>query len=536
MGYPIDEYPRTLFNNEYHQVALVTMETAEGSLMLSDSDIVAGGLSINRYCVTGDRIEVGSVTAAELRLKLNNFNGAFATTKFEDAELYVQIGVRKTDAVGDEDDNYHYIPMGYFRVDNPPRKRGVIELVALDRMMEFDRLLDPGMIVFPITVGSLLYRLCDICGVTPGSDFDALTNHGYRIDSAPEGSYTCRQYLSWLAEMTGSCAWIDWEGKLRLGWYGASSHTLTASERYSHEIDENPVVLTGVQVIQGEDTYLEGSSEYCISLRDNPLVTHDHRLLAQALRHKLNGFSYVPFKAAVVSMPYVYPLDTMTFTKTDGTEVPVIITDVTYILNNNTIIAGKGETNVRNRYASTGGFTRRESAIITSLEKKLDKNLASKVSDVLEFNRLLGGAMGMYSTPYTLGDGSTIYYMHDSPSLDESRLIYTMTARGVAWTDQGWNDGNPIWTYGATSAGDALFRKLSAEGIVVSKAGQDYEIRITPDAFAIYYRGMPVSVINGDEMDIPNAYISHYLQIGKIRWVPAEDNGVLVGTDLIWIE
>ena len=536
MAYPIAEYPRQLFAEEYHQSVILTVNTLKESFTLTDSDVVAGSLSINRYSVAGERIEIGSATAAELRLKLNNINGRFNSVSFEGAEVYVQVGVRKSDAVGEEDGNWHYVPMGYFRVDEPPRKRGTVSIVALDRMMQFGRAVEPGMIIFPIRVDDLLDRLCYLCDVTSATDFGTLPNHTYVIPAAPEGNLTCRQYLSWAAELTGSCAWIDWEGKLRLSWYDGNSGTLTASQRYSSELDENPITITGVQIVSGEDVYLEGSGEYCINIEDNPLVQSSQRTLVQSLYRKLNGFSYVPFKASVVSMPHIYPMDVMRFQDANGNSLPIIITDVTYTLNCNTSLQGKGQSLVRNGYATTPGFTRKESNIISTLKRKQKDILNERTSSVLEFNRLIGNAMGLHSTPYTQADGSTIYYMHDAPNLEESKLIYTMTAQGVAWTDSGWNDGNPVWSYGATGAGDALFRKLSAEGISVSKVGEDYEIQITPRAFAIRYRGMTVTEINADEMSIPNASISHYLQIGKIRWVPAINDGTLIGTDLVYIE
>ena len=111
-----------------------------------------------------------------------------------------------------------------------------------------------------------------------------------------------------------------------------------------------------------------------------------------------------------------------------------------------------------------------------------------------------------------------------------------MTANGIAWTTSGWNDGEPVWSYGVTSAGDALFRMLSAEGIEVSKVGEDYNIEVTPRAFKIYYRDMLVTNIEADEMTIPKAVFTSYAQCGKIRFAPYNRDGVLLGTNLIFID
>ena len=107
-----------------------------------------------------------------------------------------------------------------------------------------------------------------------------------------------------------------------------------------------------------------------------------------------------------------------------------------------------------------------------------------------------------------------------------------MTAGGIAWTTTGWNDGSPVWSYGVTSAGDALFRMLSAEGINVSKIGEDYKIEITPSAFRIYYRDILVTSIEADEMNIPKAFFTGYMQCGRIRLMPYKN----VGTNLIFLD
>ena len=107
-----------------------------------------------------------------------------------------------------------------------------------------------------------------------------------------------------------------------------------------------------------------------------------------------------------------------------------------------------------------------------------------------------------------------------------------MTASGIAWTTTGWNGGSPVWSYGVTAAGDALFHMLSAEGIEVAKAGEDYNIEITPSAFRIYYRDMLVTNIEADEMNIPKAFFTSYAQCGRVRLIPYGD----IGTNLVFLD
>ena len=109
--YPISEELRELFQSENRQIALITMETQNETVIITDSDVISGTLSVDRYCVSGNKIEIGSAIAAEINFKLNNEDGKYNDVLFEGAELFVQIGVK--DWNNPESDEF-YIPLGYF--------------------------------------------------------------------------------------------------------------------------------------------------------------------------------------------------------------------------------------------------------------------------------------------------------------------------------------------------------------------------------------------------------------------------------------
>ena len=447
--------------------------------------------------------------------------------------MYVRVGTKKWDAHRWENAEYHYVPFGYFTIDEAPRKLEIITLTALDRMVLFDKTVDMNLLSFPMTVNDLLSRICDICNVTLGTDIYTLPNHSYVIREAPiSDGLTYRQLLSWIAELTGTCGFIDWDGHLILKWYDQTDTTLTARERFDSDIEENAVVITGIQVVTEEEVFLEGDNGYAFNIESNELIQHDYHEVVQALYSVLGGFSYTPFSATVKPMPHLYPLDIITFVDKNGIDHTTIITDYTFTLNASTVLEGKGETVTRSGYASANPLTKRESALINSIKKEQNKALNDRVQTVLAFNELIINALGLYVTPVEQNDGSTIYYLHNLSTLEDSKVIFTMTAGGIAWTSNGWNNGNPTWSYGTTTAGDALFRMLSAEGIKVSKVGEDYNIEITPKTFRIYYRDMLVTNIEADEMTIPKAKFKDYAQCGKIRIVSHGD----IGTDLIFID
>lgn len=533
MAYPISKEALDLFTTPYRQVVDIGFYGLSEDMRLTEKDIVLGGLSVNRYCVSGSKIEIGSVVAAEIELKLNNSDGRFNNVQFEGAEMYVRVGTKKWDAHRWENAVYHYVPFGYFTVDEAPRKLEVITLAALDRMVLFDKPVDMSLLSFPMTTSHLLNRICDICNVTLGINASTLPNHDYVIHTAPTTEdLTYRQLLSWIAELTGTCGFIDWDGHLILKWYSSTDTVIDLKNRFNSDLEENAVEITGVQVIADEETYLVGDDGYSFSIEGNELVQHDYRAVAQALYDVLGGFTYTPFSATVKPMPHLYPLDMIKFVDKTGAEHTTIITDYTFSLNTSTAIEGKGETVTKSGYASANPLTKRESAIIKSIQKGQNETLNDRVQTVLAFNELICNAMGLFETPVAQSDGSVIYYLHNKPNLEESETIFTMTASGIAWTTTGWNNGNPVWSYGVTAAGDALFRMLSAEGIEVSKVGEDYNIEITPKAFRIYYRDMLVTNIEADEMNIPKAFFTNYAQCGKVRLIPYGTTG----TNLVFLD
>lgn len=461
MAYPISNEALRLFKESYRQVVDIRFNGLRDTMNLTEQDIIAGGLSINRYCVSGSKIEIGSAIAGELTLVLDNADGKFNEVLFEGAELFVRVGVKKWDAKRWENAQYHYIPFGYFTIDEAPRKLEKITLTALDRMVMFDKPVDNDRITFPIEVGDLLQRVCTLCRVSLGIDATKLTNARYIINEAPtDDDLTYRQYIAWIAEITGTCAFIDWQGKLILKWYDSTDTEITLSDRYSSDLQENPITISGVQVVMGEEAHLVGSDAYAFNVESNSLIQHDPLVVAEGLFGKLYGFSYTPFTATIKPMPHLYPLDCISFIDKLGVAHPTIVTDCTFTLNNSMDIEGKGETAAKNGYASMNPLTARERAILEKAKNELGNDISSRAQALLELNETICNSIGLRMTVVSTDGEGDIYYYHDQPQLEDSTIIYTFKSGGFAWTHD-WNDGEPVWQYGFTQDGNAVFNALS---------------------------------------------------------------------------
>lgn len=461
--YKVSQEVKNLFNKNYIQVADITVNGVNESFSVAENEIVQGSLSIDRYSVSNSKIEVGSAVAAELTLKLKNDDGKYDNTVFEGAEVFVKIGIKKWDAHRWENAVIHWIPCGYFTIDEPPRALSTITISALDRMILFDKTVDTSKLSFPMTVADLLNKICTICGVTLATDITRLPNKDYQITAYPEGQdLTYRTLLQWCAALTGTCAFMNYDGNLELKWYEQTDLTISPSERYNSDMQENDVAITGVYFKDAANTeYIAGTDDYCLDLSSNGLLQDNVQVVLDTLYVSLKGFSYRPYTATIKSAPYIYPMDMIHYEDAKGEVHDTIITNVTFGMNLSTSIAGKGETTQKQKYSQSGGLTKQQAAILEKLRENLDKAMTAKEQAQLELNRLLSNSLGLNIVTIQQDDGTQIYYFCDGETLESSNIIYTFKANGFAWTKD-WNDGNPVWKYGFSKDGNAIYNMLAA--------------------------------------------------------------------------
>lgn len=490
--YKVSQEVKNLFNKNYIQVADITVNGVNESFSVAENEIVQGSLSIDRYSVSNSKIEVGSAVAAELTLKLKNDDGKYDNTVFEGAEVFVKIGIKKWDAHRWENAVIHWIPCGYFTIDEPPRALSTITISALDRMILFDKTVETDKLSFPMTVADLLNKICTICGVTLATDITRLPNKDYQITAYPEGQdLTYRTLLQWCAALTGTCAFMNYDGNLELKWYEQTDLTISPSERYNSDMQENDVTITGIYFKDAANTeYIAGTDDYCLDLSSNGLLQDNVQVVLDTLYVSLKGFSYRPYTATIKSAPYIYPMDMIHYEDAKGEVHDTIITNVTFGMNLSTSIAGKGETTQKQKYSQSGGLTKQQATILEKLRENLDKAMTAKEQAQLELNRLLSNSLGLNIVTIPQDDGTQVYYFCDGETLESSNIIYTFKANGFAWT-KSWNEGNPVWKYGFSKDGNAIYNMLAAykisteyldaECVTAEKLSAEYKQSVTTE-------------------------------------------------------
>lgn len=354
----------------------------EGSIIVNaeeipDCGIMQGTLNIDRYSASGQKVEIGSAIAAELSFELANFTGIFDDVVFADGELLVEIGTKDW---SDPDAAVTYIKCGRFDIDAQPRRKSIVSIDALDRMARFDKPI--GSITLPITVANLVSKACTDCSVTLANAISSLPNASYSVTELPE-EFTYRQIIQQCAFLMGKCAYMDEDGKLAFGWYHAETYTITPDIRMqdSSDLFEGDITFTGVRYRDSEGTeHLAGSDGYTFDYEGCDILTHDIDTTIGNIWTAVGALTYKPCKCSLISAPFLWPLDKISYQNGDATET-VIITNINYTGNGSTEIQGVGETTVQAGWSSFNGMTIAQKLAIAEINNNIT-NINNKVTAV----------------------------------------------------------------------------------------------------------------------------------------------------------
>lgn len=534
------------FNEGNKQTALIEVTAGSKTFTITDADIIQGGLKIDRYCVTNSKIEVGSAVASELSLKLRNYDGKFNDVSFEGAVLNVKIGIKLASVLdgatlgkgvlgrmilgsASSDQDVAYVPCGLFIVDTPPRKLSTISISALDYMVLFDREVNASALSFPIHVDALIQKICSICNVTLATDVSVLPNHYFSIGGLPDTNQklTYRQLLQWCAQLTGTCAFMDGSGRLVLKWYEQTGVTITASERYSSDMLENDITITGFTCDDGKgNTYLSGTADYTLDLSDCGFLTNAYEGVLKELQAARGGFGYRPYSATIKSAPYLFPLDMIRYKDKDGVVHDTIVTNITLALNCNTAISGAGETVTSSSYTqSTSG--------VTSQQAATDRANLEKINQTATQTNQTKNDLTQFKTQYSSDFEKTQAAIESRVTKEtyQTDMAGVSTRIGAAETKISQN-ADAI-TFRATKD-EAASYAASAEqnvknelysmmtftadnGLVITRSGWPGKVQITGQNVQVVRENNKV-IINDNGIDITNAYGSVSIYSGGISF------------------
>ena len=390
-------------------------------------------------------------------------------------------------------------------------------------MVKFDKAVDYSKISFPIHVDALIQKICELCSVSLLTDVTVLPNHQYSIGGFPSSSQqlTYRQCLQWCAQLTGTCAFMNEDGQLVLKWYEQTAVTVTMNERYTSDLLENDITITGFACdVSDKATYLAGTNEYALDLSDCGFLTNSYDGVLKELLAARGGFSYRPYSATIKSAPYLFPMDMIRYKDKDGAFHNTIVTNVTFSLNCNTSISGAGETVTSSSYIqSNSGVTNQQASTNRqtneSLETKATKKELHSMMTFTESEGLVITHEGWNGKVQITGEDIRVVRGNNKVVITDSGISITdgsgsctiasgkVTFSGLC-QDKIWENGDPGSGIGngAVICNDGRLRQYSA--IVIG--------------FGEYYTGLDGSGVNGSDLQYTVFPINGIWSIASRVW------------------
>lgn len=256
-----------------------------------------------------DDFSLGSVISQYITVIISNCAG-----EIKNHELTLQIGM-------DVNGLTEYIPMGYFTAMKPERSEDQITFTAYDRMIKLEKTFPPGASINN-TIAALkkIQETTGVEVITAGLETVPM--------SSPKG-YSCREVLSYIAQMYGGFAICNRQGQIEIHTYEDCNYTV-GPERYwdSFKHNEYPFTIEKITCYTGKDkdgnsnSITSGSGKRTVSI-SNPFMTQtalDHVMSA------LGNFSYMPGNLKMMGDPRLDPWDILTVSDKQGNiyKVPVM--------------------------------------------------------------------------------------------------------------------------------------------------------------------------------------------------------------------
>lgn len=442
---------------EYAEVTLANgtvLELTEDDFSIDNNSLVdsAGANSI----------PLGVALSRNVQLEIMNDDDHLSDYDFFGAKIRLYLTFELSSTI-------EKIEYGIFTVTQPETYGSVVTIVGYDDMYKADKTYSTTL-TFPATAKSVLIDSCDTCGILIG-DSNFLHND-FQIPTMPSSEYTHRQIIGFIAMIACGNARIDRTGRLQIMTYdfdydSEDIHKLVDYNKLTS--DTNDVQVTGVRMTQKvtttdddgntsdtEKTVQVGKDGYVLSV-ENPLVTGHEETLISWIYEKFENVTFRAFTMDYISYPIAEFMDKIKVTDWRENSFYSVLTDVNFVFFGYTTLKNSAESPLRNQsnYTSSNQKAIIQGKQLVEQERNNRQNALDKMQEALK------NSNGMYSTQEVLLDGSTIYYLHDKPTMKESKNVIKLTAEVIGFSI----DGGKTYPYGFTITGEMVARLLYIEGI-----------------------------------------------------------------------
>lgn len=499
----------------------------------STDDFYIDGNSYNE--AGGDGFPLGVALSKTIDIGIENSDERFSDYDFYYSRitLYTEVDL--------EDGTKERILEGTFTAIDPVAPGDIIEITASDDMYKAD-VTYTSKLTYPATTRAILQEACSQSGIFLSSA--AFENDDFAVQSAPQG-LTCRQVIGYVAMIAGGNAVMseynqliiktyrfpafdskkilsggrfdqdlkdmvsgsdftqEYDNTISGGEFGENDDYVILSDFSTDpDISTDDVVITGIATTaQGEgqeedQEFLYGTDDYAIKI-ENPLIEGKEETAITLIGDLLIGTIARPFSGEFFPDPTVQFMDPVYLVDRKDNIYQSFVTSLTFkYLGNNNISNGLQSPEMnKSTYYSTA------TEVYRKARQDLQKSKTEWEKAVENLGNRLDNASGLYPTEEKQPDGSTIYYLHDKPTLEESGVVIKITAQAIGIS----TDGGETYPTGLTVDGEAIIKILQTIGVNADWINTG-AIRVTDD---------DGNVIFSVDMDTKQIIISgDYVQIG----------------------
>lgn len=472
----------------FYAYASITLKNGKKLTLDSDNDFFISG---NGYTEDGgDGFPLGSALSKSVTLVIDNIDERFSKYDFYYAQisLFTEADIESRsydawrDVKGEEilDVNGNTIMLtksrierlneGTFTVLEPTAVGDTIELVGYDSMYKADADFT-SKLSYPTTAGQLLREACSTCNIMLGSP--KFNNDDFVIEQAPE-KVTCREVIGYIAMLSIGNAVIQ-NGTLVIKSYDFSAiskitnrddlvedagYSILMDYQSDPDISTDPVVITGIATtkkVENESTILiRGTDDYALEIT-NPLIEGHEDDAINLIGDVLIGVKLRGFSGEFFPDPTIEFMDLACVVDRKDKVYPTFITSLEF----NYLGSSSFSCGIKDPERQKSTYYSEATKVYEKAKKEIKQNKTEFEAAVDNLNKTLESASGMYSTEVVQPDGSVISYIHDKPTVEESKNVIKVTSEAIGIS----SDGGKTYPYGLFLTGDIITRILYAIGI-----------------------------------------------------------------------
>ncbi len=449
-------------------------------------------------CAESSSFPIGCVVCKSMTLELDNSQDQWKNYYFYQAKVHAYLKMQI------DTSTVETIDKGVYTITTPEQYGETLSFTALDDMYKANATYISSL-VLPRSIETLVRDACETLGIP----FGGTMQHGNLIISEIPENMTFRQLFGWAAMLETANARLDNKGYLQFikwdfsnlqedysaiadadgnitfkggantdsdnfispagNWTIDNDGFLTliesatdASEKLkdfftSPTVSSDDIIITGIKLENRENEAMYGNTGYVLELENDLVADSDLDTVAAQIGDSIIGVKFRNMSGELAYNPLIEFGDMAYTYDRKWNRYTTPLTDVSCSVNGKTAVKTQADDPIRgmSKFVSDG------TKAIVEARRLVKKERSAREEAVQRLENTLKESSGLYETSVPQEDGSVITYLHDKPTLAESKNVIKFTAEAIGVS----NDGGKTYPYGFFLTGDLVAKILYAHGI-----------------------------------------------------------------------